>query len=315
MMRMRYTALFTGVLVLGTAVNVGLANESELPPEAEAGECYAKIVVPAQFEVTKQNVEVSPESTQSRVIPAKYENAIERIVVEEASEKLVPVPAKYKTVRERVLITPASTKLVTVPAKFKTVKERIVEEPARTVWKKGRGPLEKVNHATGEIMCKVEIPAKTRIVSKRVLVTPENVKEKEIPAQYKTVKKRVVAEPATFRKVPVPAKYAKVNVRKLVSPEKTVTKTIPAKFKTRTVKTQVAAAQAEWKPVLCQTNMSAQTIENLQRALKKAGFNPGDVDGSYGRSTQVALEKFQKAKGLARGHLSIESLKALNVNI
>lgn len=38
--------------------------------------------------------------------------------------------------------------------------------------------------------------------------------------------------------------------------------------------------------------------KTLQRILKAAGFNPGKVDGKWGRQTTVALKEFQKAKGL-----------------
>ncbi len=36
----------------------------------------------------------------------------------------------------------------------------------------------------------------------------------------------------------------------------------------------------------------------IQLALKRAGFDPGQIDGRFGRKTLRALKKFQKAKGL-----------------
>jgi hypothetical protein len=38
------------------------------------------------------------------------------------------------------------------PAVYETVKEKVVDRPAYTVWKKGTGPIQKVDYATGEIM-------------------------------------------------------------------------------------------------------------------------------------------------------------------
>jgi hypothetical protein len=40
-------------------------------------------------------------------------------------------------------------------------------------------------------------------------------------------------------------------------------------------------------------------VKTLQRALATLGFSPGKPDGDYGPATQVAVERFQVAKGLA----------------
>jgi peptidoglycan hydrolase-like protein with peptidoglycan-binding domain len=40
------------------------------------------------------------------------------------------------------------------------------------------------------------------------------------------------------------------------------------------------------------------TILEIQTALNKQGFNPGDVDGVWGRRTMLAVKAFQQARGL-----------------
>jgi Putative peptidoglycan binding domain len=40
-------------------------------------------------------------------------------------------------------------------------------------------------------------------------------------------------------------------------------------------------------------------VKALQKTLASLGFSPGTPDGDYGPATQVAVEKFQVAKGLA----------------
>ena len=53
-------------------------------------------------------------------------------------------------------------------------------------------------------------------------------------------------------------------------------------------------------------------VKVLQRALTKLGFSPGTPDGDYGPSTQIAVEKFQLAKGLGEdGIVGQETLAAL----
>ena len=53
----------------------------------------------------------------------------------------------------------------------------------------------------------------------------------------------------------------------------------------------VADAQARATP--------ATQVKTLQKALASLGFSPGTPDGDYGPATQVAVERFQVAKGLA----------------
>ena len=71
----------------------------------------------------------------------------------------------------------------------------------------------------------------------------------------------------------------------------------------------------QWRPVLCETNMSGTKITDIQRALKKAGHDPGTIDGVIGKQTMVAVEAFQRKNGLPRGGLTIETLQKLGVKI
>ena len=44
--------------------------------------------------------------------------------------------------------------------------------------------------------------------------------------------------------------------------------------------------------------MSGDDVRAVQRALKSAGFDPGDIDGSYGPITEKAVKAYQAANGL-----------------
>ena len=70
--------------------------------------------------------------------------------------------------------------------------------PARTYWKKGRGPIERVDNATGEIMCLIEEPAVYKDVTKQGAEDGGRVdpRDRGIPAEYKTVRKRQVVKTA-----------------------------------------------------------------------------------------------------------------------
>jgi hypothetical protein len=185
----------------------------------------------------------------------------------------------------------ASSRLEEVPAEYDTVTDRVLVRDAYTTWKKGRGPIERVDNATGEIMCRVEVPAEYRTVSKRVLITPAGVREVAIPAEYQTVRRRVVVEPAKTVKVAVPAEYQTVKVRKMTRPLGERRLKIPAEYQEVKDRELVAGGRLEWRPILCETNTTADVVRKLQRALRREGFAPGPADGLLGRQTLAAVQR------------------------
>ena len=288
--------------------------ELDLPP-AKAGECYARVFVPPSYQTKTEQLLKAEASERVEVIPAKYAWAEDKVLVKEASERVEVIPATYKMVEERVLVSEASERVDTVPAVYETVSERVLVKPAYTTWKKGRGPIEKINEATGEIMCLVEVPAEYRTVTKRVLKTPATTRKVAIPAEYKTVMKRVVDKPASTRTVAIPAEYGTVKVRKLVEPARENRITIPAEYQTVTKTEKVGDGRLEWRPILCETNVTPDIVTRIQRALQAKGHNPGPIDGVIGADTMAAVRSFQKANGLASGQLTMETLKALDVSL
>jgi hypothetical protein len=326
-----------------------------LPVSAEVGQCYAEYYQ-----------------------PTKYKTQTEKVVVREAHQGIETVPPKYEMVDEKVIISDASFKLVEVPPVYETVTEKVLEAPAYTTWKTGRGPVERIDNSTGDIMCLVEVPAKYKTVEKRVLKSPATTQKIEIPAKYKMQKvrrlvsaaqfrntevpatfktvtkrtlvseaktvwqpvgqqgpgkhtgrklclhevpakhevitKKVLKAPATTRKIEIPAEHKMQQVRKLVSPAQEKRVQVPAKVATFTRRVKVADAKLEWRPVLCETNMSKDLNLQIQRALQGHGFNPGEIDGVLGRQTMVAVGEFQKKEGLPRGGLTLRTLTELGVN-
>ncbi len=439
----------------------GMAGAGILPPNAKPGECYAKVMTPAQYKTVQEKVIVHEAGEKIDVIPAKYDWAEVRVPTSQATEKLVAVPATYETVTEKVEVEPAHTvwrtgpgskasiaspqltlsalamglpkvakpgqcynefyqparyetkedkilkraaaekittsepefewveekvlvkeaaeKIVEVPAQYEVVTEKVLESPAYTTWKKGRGPNQKIDNATGEIMCLVEIPAKYKTIEKQVLKTPATIKKIEIPAEYKMVKvkkikntagekrepiqaeyqtlqkrekvadakigwylagtsgegkatgttlclsevparhetitKQVLKSDATVKKVEVPATFKTMRMRKLVSPAKENRIKIPAKYEIVPKRTKIADAKQEWRPVLCETNTTKDLVLQIQRSLKTAGFNPGQIDGVLGRDTMAAVDAYQRKHSLAHGGLTLQTLDKLGIRV
>ena len=239
----------------------------------------------------------------------------ERVLVAEETERLEVIPATYKTVTERVLVKPESTRLVPVPAKYENQTERVLVKEGYTTWKKGTGPIQRIDQSTGEIMCLVEVPPQYKTITKRVMVSPPGSKEVVIPAEYNTVTKRVVDRAASTRTIKIPAKYKTVTVTKMTQPPSERRITIPEEYQTVTKTLKVSEGQMEWREILCDTNMTRGKVTQIQRALQAKGHNPGPIDGVVGWETMRAVNAFQKKAGLpVSRYVTVKTAEALGVN-
>ena len=150
-------------------------------------------------------------------IPATYETVTEDVLISEASTRIETIAATYEMIEESVLVKDAYTILETVPAVFETQYEQIIDKPAHQVWKKGSGPIQKLDESTGEIMCLVEVPATYKRIGKRVLVSAASTNNVEVAAQYKIVKvKKLVSAPSQIV-IDIPAKYRSISKKEMTS--------------------------------------------------------------------------------------------------
>lgn len=286
-----------------------------LPPEAKPGHCYARVVVPAQYRTETETVMVADERETVTVIPAEYETVTEQVMVEESYEELRVIPATYKTVTEDVLVSQASTELKTLPAEYKTVTEEVMVSPAYTRWERGRGAIEKIDEATGEIMCLVEVPAEYKTISRQELVSPERTVEVDIPAEYRTVTKKVIDQPARTESVTVPAVYETAQVVREIRPPQVKTTTVPAQYEDVTQQIMVKDADLKWREILCETNTTPNVVRRLQQALQQQGYDPVWIDGVYGSETRNAVVAYQRDNGLAAGELTMNTLEHIGVEL
>ena len=286
-----------------------------LPPGANPGQCFTRLWVPPKYQTVTERILVEEEGERIEIIPAKFSTSKKRVLVKEASEKLVTVPATFKTVKERVLVKPATKKIVEVKPVYETVTQRVQDKPAHTTWKRGTGPIQKIDETTGEIMCLVEVPATFKTVKKRVLKKPASTSVQNIPAVYDTVEKRVISSPPTTRKVAIPAEYKTITVTAEATPAQERRIKIPAKYATVTKRKLVEDGMLDWREILCDTNITRSRISQIQQALLKNGHNPGAIDGVVGADTMRAVNAYQRKKGLpVDEYLNIATVKSLGVS-
>jgi len=292
-------AIALGLSATGVAESQDVAKDtlSLYPPDAQPGECYAKVLVPAKYDVVSEKVLKREASEKINIVPAKYEWVEERVLVKEPSERL------------------ASSRLVPVSAVYETVTERVLDRPEQTTWKKGRGPIERVDNTTGEILCLVVEPATYKTINRTVVKTPASTRQVDVPPVFKTIRKQVLDKPASVNKAQAPAEFTTIRVRKMVEPPRESRVSLPAEFQTVTKRVRVSNERMSWQPILCETNVNEDVVASLQQALSGKGFNPGDIDGVLGSATVNAVEAYQRANGLARGGITMETLKSLNVEL
>ena len=305
---------------------VAAAQGADYPPSADPGECFARVLIPETTEVLTEQVIDRPETSEITVIPATYETVTEQVLVKEETKVYRTIPATYETVTEQVVVEPERTVTRVVPAKFETYTEQVLVRPAYSTWKPGAGLFGRGaagtgtgaagpngEQATGELLCRVEVPAQYDTVTRTRIAQPETTTTDVIPAKYRTVSREVVAQPPQVIEDVVPAEYGTVTKQVLVSPASEQVTVIPATYKTVEKRVVTGGGGLEWREVLCDTNTSSSKVAEIQRALTAAGYNVPD-DGDFGPATLRAMESYQRANGLPVGYLTVSTVQSLGVS-
>ncbi len=299
---------------------------AQFPPASQDGQCFARVLSPEITQTVTEEELVRPETFEIEVIPAVYETSVQRVLVKEASSRYRYIPAVTEIREERILVEPERIERVVIPAQFETYTETIVVEPERVVWKPGTGLYGRgaagsgtqtssaaTEIATGEVLCRVIEPAKTRTITRTRMVAPPRLEERIVPARYQTVRREVVVEPARYQEELIPAVYEDREVRVLVRPAEQRRVVVPAVYETMTREVVVGGGELSWAEVLCETNTTRFKVAEIQGALTDAGY-PTLVDGAFGPRTLRAMEAFQRANGLAVGYMTVETANALGID-
>ena len=320
MLRFLSFALFIVFAVLPASAQV----RAEAPPvAAENGQCFARVMGADVRETVTQEILVRPESYRIEVEPAVYNTVTERVMVREATVRHRVQPAVYETITESVLVEPGRVERIVVPAQFETFTETVIVEPARAAWRPGTGLFGRnrvegarssdSETATGDVLCRVMIPAVTETITRSRMVTPPQVEERIIPARFETVERQVVVEPARVFEEIVPAVFEEREGSVLMMPAQEIQVTIPAEYRTVSTEVVVSSGTLQWAEVLCETNTDRFKVAEIQAALTDAGF-PTQIDGMFGPRTERAMVAFQRANNLAAGYLTVETTRALSVD-
>ncbi|MFK7890916.1 MAG: peptidoglycan-binding protein [Granulosicoccus sp.] len=283
------TLAMIGFVASGSLAGISFAEQidnTQTLPDAKPGECYAKVITPAKFETTT-----------------------EEVILQEASERIEAVEAVYETAEQPILIQEASQKLTVTDAVFETEVEQVEIRASELAWSMKRGAalipanpdaLQMIGQSGIDLTsvapgsCFVEyftearydtvtesvlkksayqvvsiVPAEFEEVEERVLVKEASTRVVDVPAVYRTEQESVLVEPArsvwkqgcgmveqvenstgeTMCLVRVPARYETLTKTVLDTPATTRTETIPAVYETISVKRMVKPAAEQRKDV------------------------------------------------------------------
>jgi hypothetical protein len=227
---------------------------AEMPPlpAARPGECFALVRIPAQVRERQQVYQRSPAREWVETRPRRYALGSESQVQREAYEQTELLPAGRG-------------------ASEQTLSEPVLVQPARQVWRRGSGPVQRIDQATGEIYCLVEEPA-----------------------VYRRQTRQVANAASGLRRVVVPEELGQRPTARLLDAGAVERLRVPAQLESRWQQELLVPERYEWRPVLCPTNMTPEVIGRVQQSLRDQGYQPGPVDGRLGPQTERALDLYQR---------------------
>lgn len=288
---------------------------AKLPP-AKVGECYARMRVPAQYDLVEKPFKISEPYKRARIHQAEFASDLERVVMKDAHTTYVITKPRFETRREKLTVRPAHERLEVIPARFDYSPETVSVSEPRLVWKKGAGlsGISRTDPMTGDTWCLVEEPGETLTLRQRVVTKPEQIRRVSVPEQVITVPRQVLVEPARVKEVKVPAQTRDFTVQRLVAPARADAYEVPAEMKPVTTKVLKQEERFEWVQVLCDSNAGPGTIKRLQSALRQRGLYTGAIDGVFGPQSRQALIAFQRSAGLVHlGYLTTQTMVALGL--
>lgn len=285
-----FKLIFATGLMSGFFTSTALAGNPAYAPQTPdlvpsnpvAGECYARVKIPAQYAEHPIGVKVEEGYETVEVTQPQLAARQESVLVKEPSVKFEVRQPTYRTVTEQIMVRPSYEKLSVAEPQFKTVTETVQTAAPRLVWKQGN-PANLIAqgykiHSTAdggrfgqgygttaqyasqggtkcgptcEIWCLVEEPAQTAAYTRKVLVNPGLVQRHSVPAKYQAIQKRIVADPGGVREIPIPAEYQTIIVEDVVAPAQEMRRYVEPRYAGMKTKTLISPERYEWRQVLC----------------------------------------------------------------
>lgn len=229
----------------------------DLPRGARPGECFSRNSAPAVYRTDHVAVPQPPVESW-RDIPAVYENRTRQVLVSPARVDHRDIPA-VMGVRVHWIEHTSPDRVVEAPPVYRWVEKQVLISPAHLVWKPGvaAGGYDTGYGApisvrpTGQVMCRVLVPARWEVRRVRILVAPGRTCVVKGPSSRERVVEHFVVTPAHTIDHPVAAVYRTVTDRVMVrGPRKErITTPQPPRYIDKQV--LVTPARTGWSRIAC----------------------------------------------------------------
>lgn len=310
-----------GFACIALPFGLSAVNARDLPPpNARPGECFGKVILPPVYGTSHQRVLQHPAWTETRRSRAVVERSRRLVLVRPARVERVRVPALYRT-ETSWIERPGAREWVHEPARYEIVREKVMLEPGHAEWRRQSAPLaygenrygQTLVEPTGEVVCRVWVPARYGFTERKVQVSPGRSYAVEGAPRHQRVVRKVLVRPAGWSERRVPALYRTQVVERVVRAGKPVVIQHPAVYGQAETQKLLREEGPGWAKVLCGGAINPAFMARVQEALIDRGFDPGPPDGVGRPQTYGALRQFQRQRGLAQGQLTEESARALGV--
>lgn len=243
------------MLVLLCTLSIYAQGEylEKLPDNPDPGKCYAKCIVPDEFEVKKEQIIAVPAHKTLAVVPAEYKLVKDEVVIKPASKKYTFIPATFKTVVDTFWIEEPYNKQYPTDPVFKDDFETVEVKSKTGKWVAGENPdCPSIDPNDCRIFYYKEDPPVFRQIPVKKLVAAANSTTKQKGGKYKLVKREVMVTPARTQETDIPAVRDIVERRVLVKDEATREVQVPATYTTveKRVMTKKGGMTA-WREVPC----------------------------------------------------------------
>ncbi|MFN3489047.1 MAG: hypothetical protein ACK4YV_07925, partial [Emticicia sp.] len=213
---MKNSFLTLSVVVFSYGLSIA---QSDLPPNAVPGKCYAKCLKPAQF-TTRTEQYISKEAGKILSVSApELTTTTEQVLVKEGGKVIQASASAYKTVTEQVMVKEPSkrTEIVAGSGSYKAITDQMETRPAYK-----RYEIVGCNQSTvtGSSLGKgTDANAPCFKPSTEQIMVREGYKKLDvIPAQFKTETEQVIVKEASKRYEVIPAVYKTITEQYMVKP-------------------------------------------------------------------------------------------------
>lgn len=215
----KLTLPLLGFLASGLAAVPATAQQEDntlILPDAQPGECYAKVITPPTFEVTSEEVVIQEASERIETIEAQYKTESRTMVVIEASKELTVQDTVFETETDSVEIAAAEQVWTS------TTGEQSIPASPDTLEQIGRSGVELEGVAPDTCFTEYFVEAKYETETEEVLVKEASEKITVVPAEFETFQERIEIKQASTEVVDVPAVYRTETESVLVEPARNV---------------------------------------------------------------------------------------------